>query len=112
MSIFNFFKEVTDVCASTDFIKDLDLLIFDEPVIKLRANITETTFIEIFFNSQTGKCSFALVKNELRIYGIDNTKDWHIHPFENPCDHLTFHWISFREFIKRIEENKSKWSGQ
>ncbi len=109
MSIFEFSKEVIDTCALTDFVKDLEILIFDEPVAKLRAHIDKNTFIETFFNSDTGKYSFALIKNNTRIFGIDNTKDWHIHPFESPEAHLPFHSISFKDFVEAIEENKSKW---
>lgn len=109
MNIFKFSKEVIDTCAITDFVKDIETLVFEEPVVKYRLHIDDGTFIETFFNSETGKYSFALIKNKTRIYGIDNTKGWHKHPFDNPALHLPFHLISFKEFIEILEENGTRW---
>ncbi len=31
---------------------------------------------------------FALVHNNQRIFGYDNLKQWHYHPFEDPNEHI------------------------
>ncbi|MDD5434088.1 MAG: hypothetical protein PH343_01535 [Nitrospira sp.] len=109
MNIFEFSQEIIDTCAVTTFIKTLETILFDDPVAKFRAKISDNFFIEIFFNSETDKHSFALIKNKARIYGADNTKDWHIHPFESPDAHIPSTAISFKEFIKTLEDNKDQW---
>lgn len=109
MNIFEFSQEIIDTCALTDFIKTLETVLFDEPIAKFRAKISDNSFIEIFFNSETDKHSFALIKNDRRIYGVDNTKDWHIHPFESPNAHVPSQPTSFKEFIKALEDSKNKW---
>ena len=110
MNIFEFSQNIIKTCASANFIKELETILFDDPVVKFRAKMDNNIFIEIFFNSETDKHSFALIKNDTRIYGVDNTKDWHVHPFENPDAHLPSHPISFKDFIKTLEANKPIWS--
>ena len=31
---------------------------------------------------------FALIQNSKRIFGYDNLKEWHYHPYENPSEHI------------------------
>lgn len=66
-------------------------------------------FINIFFNSETLKYSFALVKYNHRIYGADNTRNWHIHPFDNPESHEDSSEISLKDFLNTLSLNKDKW---
>jgi len=44
--------------------------------------------MEVYVNGITGKKSFALIKNEKRIWGYDNYRYWHHHPFKNPDTHI------------------------
>ena len=109
MNISDFSQVIIETCALCDFIKELETILFEDPVVKFRAKIDNNIFIEIFFNSDTDKHSFALIKNNARIYGVDNTRNWHLHSFENPDSHIPHHPTSFTDFIKHLEENKTKW---
>ncbi|MBI5193941.1 MAG: hypothetical protein HZA08_10940 [Nitrospirae bacterium] len=109
MNISEFSQEIIEACSLCYFITGFETLLYEDPVIKIRANIDNNTFIEIFFNSETDKHSFALIKNDKRIYGVDNTRNWHLHSFENPEAHLPHQPTSFHDFIKHLEENKTKW---
>jgi hypothetical protein len=71
---------------------------------------TEVSFIDAYYGKVTGKISFAQIKNEQRIFGADNAGgDWHWHPYADPQRHdFVDHEITFAEFFKRVEENRSK----
>jgi len=109
MQALTFLQNVIDVCSKFNFVKTIDIVLFDEPVAKARVEIKSNIFIEVFFNGQTQKCSFALIKNNKRIYGVDNTKGWHIHPFEDPKSHVPNETISFSRFMQVLEQTKDKW---
>ena len=109
MQALSFLQNVIDVCSKTELVKTIDIILIDEPVAKARIEIKSNIFIEVFFNAETQKHSLALIKNDERIYGIDNTKGWHIHPFENPKSHLPTDEMTFSQFIQVIEQTKGKW---
>ncbi len=109
-NIHEFVREVINTCAFSSFVKEIEILTFDMPVIKLRAYIDKNIFIEVFYNSETGKTSFALIKNGSRVYGVDNTKGWHMHPFKNPEEHEFCNPVSFKEFHNTIEETIKQWA--
>lgn len=109
MNALIFLQNVIDVCSKFEFVKTIDIILLDEPVAKARIEIESNIFIEVFFNAETQKYSFALIKNDERIYGIDNTKGWHIHPFENPKSHSPTEEMTFSQFMQMIEQTKGKW---
>ena len=80
--------------------------------IKIRIYLTSNSFIDSFFNETTGHTSFALIKDNQRILGINNTgNSWHIHPFDNPAIHKPIRQeVDYKKFLKVIEnlikENK------
>jgi hypothetical protein len=44
-------------------------------------------------------------KREREFFGADNTGGWHIHPFEDPADHIETSGdcaVTFAEFIAQI----------
>jgi hypothetical protein len=104
-----FLQDVIDVCSPIEFVKTIDIILLDEPVAKARIAIESNIFIEVFFNAETHKYSFALIKNDERIYGIDNTRGWHIHPFENSTSHSPTEETTFSQFIQVIKQTKDKW---
>ena len=109
MNAFEFSKEAIRLCSGFGFINGVDVVLIDEPVAKIKAVIEKDTFINIFYNAETAKYSFALIKNNQRIFGVDNTKKWHIHTFEEPESHLESGSISLLDFLKILESNKDKW---
>ncbi|MBI4789586.1 MAG: hypothetical protein HY782_21360 [Chloroflexi bacterium] len=74
--------------------------------VTIRVPMTNDGFVDAFFNEETGTTAFALVQENRRIFGADNTGGWHLHPFEEPDEH----WprskgMSFAEFIAAIEKH-------
>jgi len=55
--------------------------------INLRVEVTTDGFIDAFYNEQTDTIVYALIQDDQRVFGADNTGGWHIHPFDNPADH-------------------------
>lgn len=40
------------------------------------------------YNARNERTDFALIKNNRRIIGYDNLKQWHYHPYEDPSKHI------------------------
>lgn len=77
--------------------------------IGIRVPLTIGGFIDAFFNEQTGTTAFALIQNDKRLFGADNTGDWHLYPFENPDQHQSIaNAMSFAEFVTAIERYYAK----
>ena len=53
-----------------------------------RVEIDEHTVIDVYFNANSGKTTYALVQMGKRIFGYDNFRGWHYHPIENPEEHI------------------------
>jgi len=59
-------------------------------------------------NEVTGTTAFALIQNDGRIFGADNTGGWHLHPFGDPEKHQRMNdGMSFSEFVAAIEKRFS-----
>lgn len=109
MTAFDFSKEAVTVCSEYNFIQGIEIQLLDEPVVKIKAVINDDAFINIFYNAKTSKYSFTLIKNNNRIYGADNAKKWHIHPFDDPDSHVASNNISLGEFLEGLTSNRNKW---
>lgn len=109
MEAFEFSKHAIDVCSRYDFIQGIEIQILDEPVVKIKAVVNDDVFINIFYNAETVKYSFALIKNGRRIFGADNARRWHIHPFDNPDNHKEINDISLAEFLDILNTDKERW---
>ncbi len=55
-----------------------------------KANIllSEKIFIAVRYNARNERTDFALIKNKQRIFGYDNLKHWHYHPYDDPAEHI------------------------
>lgn len=53
-----------------------------------RAELAPDTFVAVYFNSLTGKTSYALIHHGLRVAGYDNYKFWHYHPLGEMGRHV------------------------
>ncbi len=105
MNAFEFTKNVISICSNHALINGVDIILLDEPVSKIKAVINKDTYIAIFYNADTVKYSFALIKNNKRIFGADNTRGWHIHPFEDPGIHQDSGELTFADFLDIVEKN-------
>ncbi len=110
MNAFEFSKYAIELYSRYDFIKAVEILLLDEPVVKIKAYVNEDTYINVFYNSETAKYSFALIRNNKRIFGADNTRKWHIHSFENPDLHKEIPPMSLEGFLEVLKTDKDKWT--
>ena len=103
------YRDTLNACAQSTVVSGIEPLLLDEPVLKLRIHLGTVAFIDVFFNAETGKTSFALIKNGQRIFGVDNTRGWHLHPFDDPESHSPCEEIRFESFLNQVEKNKGRW---
>ena len=74
--------------------------------IQLRVGLTAGGFIEAFYNEATGTTAYALIAGAERLFGADNTRGWHVHPFADPTRHDPLpEPMAFHEFVACIEEH-------
>jgi len=55
--------------------------------IKLRLDLDEERFIDVFFNSRSQRVDLAVIERGRRLFGYDNLGGWHRHPVEAPERH-------------------------
>lgn len=56
--------------------------------LKVKIHIDDDYFIALRYNARNGRFDAALIKDNQRIFGYDNLKQWHYHPYENPSEHI------------------------
>lgn len=100
-----FAQGVIDACAGSDKAIGCTVLLYDVPVVKFRVDMTDGSFIAVFYNADTGKVSFAWIVEKQRVFGADNTRGWHIHPLCDPVRHLEHPPMTFEEFLAEVEEH-------
>lgn len=104
MSCADFAREVIDACATSSKAVECTLLLWDEPVVKLRADLAGGSFIDVFYNADTGKVSFAWIEANQRLLGVDNTRGWHLHPRHQPDAHQPHPPMTFAAFLTEVEK--------
>jgi hypothetical protein len=75
------YRHIIDTSGQSPVVIGIEPLLLEEPILKLRVHLGASLFVDVFFNAETGKTSFALIKDRQRIFGADNTRGWHLHPF-------------------------------
>jgi hypothetical protein len=102
MTLEQFEAEVTVACAASPAVRGVSVVSSGITFLCLRAHLTGEVFIDAFQNEATDKTSFALIREDQRIFGADNTGGWHWHPFEDPESHLPADSsVRFAEFLER-----------
>jgi hypothetical protein len=81
------YQHIVDTSAQSPVVIGIEPLLPEEPVLKLRVHLGASLFVDIFFNAETSKTSFALIKEGQRIFGATNTRGRHLHPFGSPESH-------------------------
>jgi hypothetical protein len=104
------YQHIVDASAQSPVVIGVEPIFLEEPVLKLRVHLGASLFVDIFFNADTGKTSFALIKDGQRIFGVDNTRRWRLHPFGNPERHCPCDETSFASFLRQVEENQERWA--
>lgn len=95
------YQHIVDACAQSPVVIGVEPILLEEPVLKLRVHLGAALFVDVFFNAETGKTSFALIEDGRRIFGIDNTRRWHLHPFGSPERHWPCDETSFASFLRQ-----------
>jgi len=72
--------------------------------ISLRLILNTSLFVDIYFNASNGRFDFSLIMGGSRIFGYDNLKSWHCHPFENPDQHLSCSQPRLRDIMQRTND--------
>ena len=78
----------------------------DGPVIRGQAVISERRYLQFFYNSRTGTIAFALINDNLRVWGIDHDKrqGWHLHPVDDPAAHLPLDPKTIAEILEDLDQ--------
>ncbi|MEA3459947.1 MAG: hypothetical protein U9R11_04645 [Chloroflexota bacterium] len=73
-------------------------------MVKGGAYITAEMFLEFYFSEKTETMAFALIRDRDRVWGIDrdNIRGWHLHPLENPVEHVEIEKLSVSEIVERL----------
>ena len=72
--------------------------------LEARVKISEEIFLEVYYNTLNDKKSFALIKNNQRIFGYDNYKYWHVHPHNNVTTHVLCEEPPIERVFEEIKE--------
>ncbi len=105
VGIDEFLIEILKECEKSELVRSVEVESFDNLILKVRVYLLKNLFINVFYNDHTKRIAFALIKNERRVFGADNTGGWHMHPVENPEEHRPSSPVSFGEFLKLVEES-------
>lgn len=97
--------EIRQASHRSEFVRYIEERTLDIDVLHVRVHLTlADTFINAFYNIETGKTAFALIQQGQRTYGVDNAKiGWHCHPFHAPEQHINCAPMTFVEFLEEVE---------
>jgi len=102
-------RDLTAACQKSSWVESYSVYASDEDTLGVRVFLTDTSLINAFYNVATEKIAFAWIQADKRLYGKDNTKmGWHVHPFDNPNNHVSCEPIDFATFLGEIEDLKNK----
>jgi hypothetical protein len=106
LSPFEFARGVQEACDRSELVVTYHIEILDDTVVKIRVLLINDAFIDVFYNADTDKVSFALVEGGARIFGADNAFiGWHVHPFVDPSRHIPSSGMTFEGFLKAVESH-------
>jgi len=109
MDVNQFLQQLLEELSQLPFVKNLDLNT-EVFVVKGRIFLENNFFLQVYFNARTETIAFALIKEEKRVWGIDfdSIRGWHLHPVENPDDHVIIEPKTIREIIVHLTK---AWDG-
>jgi hypothetical protein len=104
MTLVEFQRQVYATAIASSICHVPALVRLTPTAIKLRIEVVTGGFIDVFYNEQTSTTAYALIRQERRIFGVDNTGGRHVHPFVDPLLHEPLPGsMSFEDFVKAIE---------
>lgn len=72
--------------------------------LKVRIILSEMVFIDVFYGRRKNRVDFALIREERRIFGIDNLQGWHRHPLEAPESHVKMKEPSMEDIFTELAQ--------
>lgn len=88
------------------FVRTLTATAISLRILLITPTLVDPTFIDAFYNEQTGTTAYALISESKRIFGADNTGGWHVHPFSDPTQHVPIPQpMTFAEFMAAVEKH-------
>jgi hypothetical protein len=103
-----FVDEIIEVSKEFFWIKRTEIKYVQLTRTNLRLWVNNS-FIDVFFNSSTGRTSYAFVHEGKRIFGMNNAKiGWHLHPYGDYEKHEPIKTMSIREFLITLENELRK----
>ncbi len=106
MGINKFKKELLIYLSDFEFVEDIKITQKDT-TIRIRVYLQNQILLNIFYNKDLKIQSFALIKNNRRIWGLDkdNRFGWHEHTIENPNSHKTVDSHTIKEIVDKCKKN-------
>jgi hypothetical protein len=77
----------------------IEFLLKTSKSLKARVYINDNYFIAVRYNARNSRIDVALIKDSQRIFGYDNLKKWHYHPYGSPADHISCDQPSIEKII-------------
>ncbi len=109
MNAREFERQARELCANSSIVMRVIVLTESIDHTQLRIFLTDRSFIDVYYHQISGKTAYTQIHNDRRVFGADNKKGWHWHPYEDPQGHdFTNAEITFAEFLKHVEENIQK----
>lgn len=105
----NIEEEVKEITSKFSFIQDTKIILKTAHTIKIRLDVTEECFVQIYRNIQKTLISYVTVVGRNRIYGRNCYNGiWHRHPEDNPDSHdfspEGSRKVSLDEFLFEVQE--------
>jgi len=72
--------------------------------LKARIGLGKAKYVDVFFREETQRIDYALIVADTRVFGLDNLKGWHCHPFGNPDQHILCAEPTPEEALKQIRQ--------
>jgi hypothetical protein len=104
MDVVTFVSELLKGLSSLETVQDVTSHA-EGPTVRGRAQFEGGLYLAFYYNQVTGTQAFALVRNELRLWGIDydNLRGWHEHPLGQPELHVILEEQTISSIIKRLQ---------
>ncbi len=105
MDVNQFLHQVLEELSKLSFVENVDFHT-EAFILKGKVFLSLTQYLQIYFNSRTGTIAFSLIEKERRMWGIDfdYQRGWHLHPRENPDDHIIIGPKTIKEIIADFAE--------
>jgi len=103
MDVNVFVLELLRVLAIMELVGQIDLNT-DGPVARGHIYVRQDLFVRFYFNQVTQTTAFALIKENQRVWGIDqdSRRGWHLHPVDNPANHVAITPLSVSDIVAQL----------